>query len=282
MSAQNHIRNPFELALEQLAGAFSLPQMATPRRLAAPTVRKIGAQDLWASLREGIGDFSAARDDVLFIGLIYPIAGLVLAQAILDQDLLPLIFPMAAGFALLGPLAAVGLYEISRRREHGKPVNWADALGVFKSPALGSIFTLGLAMVGLFLLWLAAAYGLYQNTVKPIAGATIGDFLQVVFTTPQGRTMIVAGFAIGFVFAVVALAVSVVSFPLLLDRDIGVVEAVRTSIQTVKTNAGPMALWGLVVALALAVGSIPALFGLIFVVPILGHATWRLYRKLIA
>ena len=282
MSVQNHIRNPFELALEQLSGSFAWPQMATPQRVATPVVRKITTQDLWSALREGMADLGAARDDVLFIGLIYPIAGLILAQAILDKDLLPLIFPLAAGFALLGPLAAVGLYEISRRREYGKPVNWADALGVFKSPAIGSIFALGLAMVGLFLLWLAAAYGIYQNTVKPIAGTTAGDFLQAVFTTPRGWTMIVSGFAVGFVFAVVSLAVSVVSFPLLLDRNVGVMAAVRTSVEAVKANLGVMALWGLIVAVALAVGSIPMLFGLIFVVPILGHATWRLYRKLIA
>jgi uncharacterized membrane protein len=135
---------------------------------------------------------------------------------------------------------------------------------------------------------MAAAYGVYYATLAPKFMTPIGAeppslsaFLDAVFTTRRGWAMIVAGMTAGFVFAAVAMAVSVVSFPLLLDRNIGVTTAVKTSLTAVAANPRVMALWGLIVAGALVLGSIPALFGLIFVVPILGHATWHLYRRLV-
>jgi len=287
MPMQNHIRNPFEMFVEQFSLAVSDaahsihvgPHAAADH--AAPRIRRIQARDLWEALRGGVGDFGASRDDVLFIGLVYPIAGLVLFALLLDRDLLPLIFPLASGFALIGPLAAIGLYEISRRREQGLPVSWWNAFGVFRSPALASIFEMGLILLAVFLAWLAAAYGLYAVTLGPAPPASASAFLREVFTTGAGWTMIVAGVGVGFLFAVVALAISVVSFPLLLDRGGGVGRAIATSVQAVRENPRTMGLWGLIVAAGLVLGSIPALAGLIVVVPVLGHATWRLYRKVV-
>jgi uncharacterized membrane protein len=249
---------------------------------AAPVIRRIAPRDLWDALKLGAGDLAASRDDVLFIALIYPIAGLVLAAVAINRDLLPLIFPLASGFALIGPAAAIGLYEISRRREQGATVAWSDAFGVLRSPALPAIFGLGLILLAVLLVWLAAAYGVYWLTLGPAPPASPGAFAHAVLGTGAGWTMIVVGVGIGFLFAVVALAISVVSFPLLLDRDVGVGRAIATSVRAVAANPGTMALWGLIVAGALAVGSAPLLFGLILVVPLLGHATWHLYRKLIA
>jgi uncharacterized membrane protein len=285
--ATDHIRNPFEVALGGLSGAVSdaghalaaKPHVPTART--KPMVRRITVGDLWDALRRGVADLGAVRDDVLFIGLIYPIAGLVLARLAFSYDLLPLVFPLASGFALIGPLAALGLYEISRRREQGQAVRWADALGVLRSPALGSILGLGAMMLIVFGLWLAAAYGIYQVTLGPESPASVGAFIRDVFQTGAGWTMIVVGFGVGFLFALLALAVSVVSFPLLLDRDAGMATAIATSVRAVAANPGPMMLWGAIVAGALLLGSLPALVGLIFVVPVLGHATWHLYRKLI-
>jgi uncharacterized membrane protein len=287
MAAANHIRNPFEMAVESLGRIASdasrvNPGQVGPAAQARPvTIRRITAADLWESLRLGLGDLAATREDVLFAALIYPAAGLLLAEIFLNHNWLPLIFPLASGFALLGPVAAVGLYEISRLHEQGQPVTWRDTFGVLRSPAFGAIFLLGLFLLAIFLVWMTAADGIYNLTLGPAPPASLRAFAREVLTTPAGWTMIVAGCAVGFVFAAIALAVSVVSFPLLLDRGGGVGNAVMTSVRAVAANPGTLALWGLIVAGLLALGSLPALFGLIFVLPLLGHATWRLYRKVI-
>ena len=294
MARQGHIRNPFELFVEQMSGAVSEAGDAAVKTreretVTPPAVRRITTEDLRAALRAGVADFGAVRDDILFIGLIYPLAGLILARFVFSQNLIPLVFPLIAGFALVGPVAAVGLYEVSRRREAGEHVNWMTAFKVFRSPALPSVLWLGFLMLVLFGMWMAVAYGIYFATVAPLFQTPIGAeppslaaFLYADFTTPQGWEMIVVGLTVGFLFAAVAMAVSVVSFPLLLDRNVGMITAVKTSFKAVAANPRVMAIWGLIVTGALVLGSIPALFGLIFVVPILGHATWHLYRRLVA
>jgi len=288
MPAENHIRNPFEMAIEQFGEAVSeAADAAAKHRPAAaadpstPAIRRITTRDLTDALREGAGDLGVVREDVAFVALIYPIAGLVLADLFLNHNLLPLLFPLASGFALLGPVAAIGVYEISRRHERGAKVTWADALGVFRAPALGSIFWLGLILLAIFLAWLAAAYGIYQLTLGPGPPSSLGGFARDVLTTRAGWSMIVMGMGVGLLFAAAALIISVVSFPLLLDHGGGIGRAIATSARAVTENPGPMALWGLIVAVALAAGSAPALVGLILVIPWLGHATWRLYRKVV-
>lgn len=288
MSAENHIRNPFELGLESLteaalAAGHAVSAKHRPKVAhAPPVVREIVAGDLWDALRKGAADLGAYRADVLFVCLIYPLAGLALAQIAYGHAMLPLVFPLISGFALIGPVAAVGLYEISRRREQGVHINWADAFSVVRSPAFGSIAILGLLLIAVFLLWLGAAYAIYMATLGPAAPASITAFVRDVFLTGAGWTMIVAGVGVGFLFAVATFAISVVSFPLLLDRGVGVGQAISTSIRAVRANPGTMALWGLIVAGGLVLGSLPGLVGLILVMPLLGHATWHLYRKVVA
>jgi len=229
----------------------------------------------------GLADFEAYRSDVIFICLIYPLVGILLAWLSFGYHFLPLLFPLASGFALLGPVAAVGLYEMSRRREQGHRIGWIDAFGVVRSPGFGAILVLGLVLLAIFVLWMLAAAVIYQLTLGPEPPLSITAFARDVFTTSAGWTMIVMGVGVGFLFALLVLAISVVSFPLLLDRDVGLYGAVSTSIRAVAANPGPMAVWGLIVAGGLVIGMIPAFLGLIIVMPVLGHATWHLYRKVV-
>lgn len=284
------IRNPIEWSVERLqratrhAGSVgrSLRGTEAGARPQRPVVRRIRTADLRDALRKGFADFGACRTDVVFLCLVYPVVGLVLSRFAFHYDLLPLLFPVASGFALLGPVAAVGLYEMSRRREQGGKASWADAFGTIRSPSFGAIVALGLLLLAIFLLWLLAAQGLYALTLGPEPPASVGGFVRDVFTTAAGWVMIVAGMAVGFAFAVLVLSISVVSFPLLLDRDVGLGTAVSTSVRVVAANPGPLALWGLVVAGGLAIGSVPLFLGLMIVMPVLGHATWHLYRKTVA
>jgi uncharacterized membrane protein len=289
MATREHIRNPAEWSVDQVKSAnlaveragHSLRRPGDTRHAPLPAVRTIGLADLRDVLARGIADFAAYRTDVVFLCIVYPVVGLVLASLAFGHGMLPLIFPLASGFALIGPVAAVGLYEMSRRREQGVDITWADAFGVVRAPAFGAILVLGLVLLAIFLLWLAAAYAIYLATLGPEMPASVGAFVRAVFTTAEGWTMIIVGVGVGFLFAVLVLTISVVSFPLLLDRDVGLYTAVATSVRAVMANPGPMAVWGLIVAGGLLIGSIPLFLGLIIVMPILGHATWHLYRKLV-
>lgn len=284
MAVEHHIRNPIEWSWDQIRAATqSLGSAAHAVHGAAGpiVVRRISTVDIGVALRKGLEDFAVCRTDVVFLCLVYPVAGLLLARLALGGEMVPLIFPLASGFALLGPVAAIGLYEMSRRREQGRDVNWADAFGVVRSPAFAALFVLGLLLLAIFLAWLGAAWTIYAATLGPVPPLSLSGFFEDVFTTTAGWTMIAAGIGVGFLFALLVMLISVVSFPLLLDRDVGLFAAIAASVRAVTANPGPMALWGLVVAGALVLGSIPALVGLIVVMPVLGHATWHLYRRVI-
>jgi len=289
MASQSHIRNPIEWGWERLkqtgqavgSTANTMSGAWEAHDTAPPVVRRIGFADLKAALAEGARDFEACRTDVIFLCLIYPIAGLIIARFAFNHGLLPLIFPLIAGFALIAPLFGVGLYEMSRRREQGTATGWADAFAVLRSPAIGSILVLGMLLLALFALWLFAASFIYTVTLGPDLPISATAFARDVLTTPQGWTMIGVGMGVGFLFALVVLIISVVSFPLLLDRNVGVYAAVATSLRAVRHNPGPMAAWGLIIAAGLVVGAVPLLVGLAIVLPILGHATWHLYRKVV-
>jgi len=247
-----------------------------PARL---SVRTVSFADLKDALAKGVDDFSAMPSYALFLCIIYPIAGLVLGRLAIGYDVLPLLFPLMAGFALIGPFAAIGLYEMSRRREQGLDISWRHILDVRHRPTFGAIVTLGVLLMAIFLVWIAVAQAIYVATFGYLPAASMPDFFKQVLTTPEGWTLIVVGNAVGFLFAVLVLTISVVSFPLLIDRDVGAAGAVVTSGRVVLANPVVMAAWGFIVAVLLVVGSIPLLFGLAVVMPVLGHATWHLYRR---
>jgi len=252
-----------------------------PETAAAPVIRTIGLPELHRALQRGWEDFKAVPSHAIILCIIYPVLGLMLARAVHGYSVLPLLFPLAAGFALLGPFAALGLYEMSRRRERGEQATAWDALEVVSSPSFGAMLGLGVLLLALFVTWVATAQAIYIAAFG-YAGATgFSDFAERVLTTSQGWWLIVVGCGVGFLFALVALCISVVSFPLMLDRHAGAGDAMVTSLRAVARNPVPMAIWGLIVAALLVAGSLPAFLGLAVVIPLLGHATWHLYREVI-
>ncbi len=281
------IRNPVEWGWDQmrLAGLAARGRHidgTEARRLTRPLpVRRIAASDLGDALAKGLQDFAACRTDAMFVCVIYPLMGLVLARLASGYELVPLLFPLASGFALVGPFAAIGLYEMSRRREQGAEISWPDAFGALRARSIGAILALGFVLTAIFLLWIIAAWQIYAFTLGPQSPDSISRFASDVLTTGAGWAMIAAGVGVGFLFACLAFALSVVSFPLMLDRDATLGAAIGTSFRAIAANPGPMALWGLVVAGGLVLGSIPVLLGLIVVLPVFGHATWHLYRRLV-
>lgn len=254
----------------------------TDKTLSLPAVRKISTSDVIDALGRGLDDFWQKPSHYAFLCLIYPLVGVVLIYWASDANALPLLFPLASGFALLGPFAAIGLYEISRRREAGLDTSWRHALAVLKSPAIPSIIAVGAMLFAIFVTWLLVAQGLYVRLLGPEPPASISQFLESLFTTDAGFMLLTLGNAIGFIFALVVLITTAIAFPMLLDRDCGAVAAIITSVRAASVNPLPIALWGVLVAGGLIIGSLPLFAGLAVVMPILGHATWHLYRKLVA
>jgi uncharacterized membrane protein len=271
------------------AGA-SIPQSGVDLRWPAsavwrpgePAVRSIGLADLKEAVAKGYDDFNAMPTFAVFLGIIYAVLGLILFRLSFGYEVLPLVYPILTGFLLLGPFAAIALYEVSRRREQGLEVSAEDLLEVFRSPSIGAITRLGLVLLAIFVAWLIAAQTMYAQIMGGAEPASVGEFARQILTTRAGRQMILVGNTVGFVFALLVLVISVVSFPMLVDRDVSAGTAVRTSVRAVAANPLTMAVWGLFVAGALLVGSLPFFFGLAVVFPVLGHATWHLYRRTVS
>lgn len=250
-----------------------------------PGVRRIGAADLGHALRQGWNDFRASPTQLIWLCVIYPVVGLVAAKAAFGYNVLPLLFPLASGFALVGPIAAIGVYELSRRREQGLQPSWLDAFSVLRTHRIGAIVTVTLLILAIFGLWMFAAAAIYSATIGGGPDAPppqMGQFLHDVFHTRAGWTMIALGNFVGLLFACVVLALTVVSLPMLVDDKADATVALRTSIRAVQANPATMALWGLIVAALLAAGSALFFAGLAVAIPVLGHATWHLYRRVVA
>ena len=247
---------------------------------ARPEIRTIAMADLREALRQGVQDFLAIPTQLVFLCILYPIIGMVAARAAIGTDLLPLLFPLVAGMALLGPVLAVGIYELSRRREAGLPVNWLNAFDVLRSPALFSIALVGCLLLAVFAAWIGVARVIYGLTLGWAAPASLGSFAQAL-QSPAGLSLAVIGNLAGAVFSFAVLMLTVVSVPMLLDRHVSPVLAIQTSIRAVVANPATMLVWGIIVAALLALGCLPLFIGLAVVMPVLGHATWHLYRRVV-
>lgn len=251
------------------------------RSIAMPEIRHISVHDLMEALSMGVRDFMAAPTQLLFLGLIYPVVGGLAAAAAARNDLVPLLYPALAGISIMGPIAALGMYELSRQREMGVDITWRNALDVRHSGQLIPIAWLGALLLAVFITWLAVAERIYTATLASQPHEGITGFMNALIGTREGWMMFVIGNGVGFLFAMLVLTMTVVSFPMLLDRRVGLLDAMVTSVRAVWHNPLIMAVWGLMVAGLLLLGSLPLFVGLAVIMPILGHATWHLYRKLV-
>ena len=259
--------------------------MATVSRVSASPkdipVRKITDEDLRLSLRDGLGDFGEMRGDLLFAGLIYTVIGIAAVVMTTNKPLMPFFVPVVAGVGLLGPIAAVGFYELAKRRERGEHSNWSHFLDFLKRPSADDIGIVALLLLVIFGLWLVAAGLLYFVLFGWTTPTSISGFLTEIFTTPRGWALIVLGGTIGAIFGWFVLAISVASTPMLIDCDVSAAQAVSASWRASRENRREMIRWGLIVAVLLVLGSIPLFVGLAFVLPWLGYSTWHLYTRLI-
>jgi uncharacterized membrane protein len=248
-------------------------------RSTIPTVHAIGVGDLTDALTKGIADFKAMPTHLVHFCWIYPLVVLVGARTYAGDDVLHLAFPLLAGYTLIGPIVATGMYELSRRREMGLDISRWHAFEVVRSPSIRSIAILSILLMVIYFLWLIVAAGLYDLYFGGEEPESIAGFVSEIFTTSAGWGLIIVGCTVGFIFAAVVFTMSVMSFPLLLDRDVGLMTAVGTSIRAVIKNPVTMFIWGLIIAVTLGIDSIPFFVGIAIVMPVLGHATWHLYRK---
>ena len=253
------------------------------------TIRHIDISDIRASLRDGWRDFHEKRGDILVVGFLYPVIGLVVAALALNDQFVPLAFPLCAGLSLLGPAVAVGFYELARRRERGEESDWSHFLDGFRRNGT-SIAQATLVLAAIFGLWLAVAWLLYGSafgagSYPPSSfdrgNVTLSDFLSNLFTTRAGWRLILFGNLVGAGFAVAVLALSVVTFPMLVDRHVGVGTAFGVSLRAFAANWKSLIGWGVIVGALLVLGSIPAFIGLAVVLPVLGYATWHLYTRMV-
>jgi uncharacterized membrane protein len=277
------IGNPLSWAARAVGSGFGylreVGEEAGQQDSASPVVQELTVADLRAALRLGFADMQHFRSDVIFVCLLYPVLGVTLTALALQGAYLHLVFPFVAGFALAGPVAAVGLYEMSRRRERGEATSWAALFDVAGSPRFGAIMLLALVHAVIFMAWILAAEMIWRITMGAMPAGGLADLPGAILGSAGGWALIVLGCGVGFGFAVLVLAMSVVSFPLLLDRKVGLAQAVGTSIAVARRNPRVIAIWGAIVAGLLAVGFVPLMLGLVVVMPLLGHATWHLYRR---
>ncbi len=248
---------------------------------AHPTVREISTADLFDALIKGLADFNAMPTHLPFLALIYPVVTFFTIEYFGNYNALPFIFPLVAGYTLVGPLVAIGMYELSRRRETQEKVSRWHLFDVIHSPQIISIIGLTTILMFIYFVWMSAAWAIYSEFTGGAAPESIAAFAEFLVTTKHGLQLIYVGCSVGMIFSIIVLAVSLTSFPMLLDRKVSLITAIHTSVDVVYTNPVTIAIWGIIVLVGLALGSLPAFVGLAVVLPVLGHATWHLYRKVV-
>jgi uncharacterized membrane protein len=252
------------------------PNIPYPR---FPVARDLGRADLGAALAAGIHDFTAHPLYGLFFASIYVAGGLLVAYALSTRGAAAWLIPAAAGFPLLAPFTAVGLYEVSRRREAGLPLSWGAVLGALRGRGDDQILLMGGFIFVGFTFWIILAHGIFAIFASQLGA---GSESLAMLRTQTGLAMLAVGGAVGALVAYLFYAVTVMSLPMLVDRDVDFLTAIITSLRAIQANRIVLLLWAVLIALMLFVAMIPAFLGLLVVLPVLGHATWHLYRRTVS
>lgn len=245
-------------------------------------IRKVPFDAPWDWLAAGWRDMWAAPHISLTYGAAFSIAALVMLYGFVIFGLQSLILVLSGGFLLIGPLVAVGLYEISRRLEAGQPVSFSNTM-VAGLRAPGQLGFLGAILLFAYFAWIQIALLLFMLFMG--AGSsfpTAREFMPTLLFTPHGLMLLVVGTAVGAVLACVVFSISAISVPLLMTRRLDAVTAIRTSIEAVQQNPKPMLLWAVLIAAFIVCGIVTLLVGLVFAFPLIGHATWHAFRDLVA
>jgi uncharacterized membrane protein len=259
---------------------MSQPETAAPPR-PDPVVRPVTVSDIAEAFGAGLRDLQATPLLSLSFGALYALGGLAILFSVTALGMPYLAYPLAAGFAIMGPFVAVGLYEISRRREQGLAITFGGLWRTVRSRS--EIGWMAFVTLFVFIIWMYQVRLLMALFLGFNANfATLPQFLNVVLTTQEGLLFLAIGNVIGAVLSVILFSLTVVSFPLLLDRDVDFITAMITSVRAVVASPGPLVAWALVIVMLLIVSALPAFLGLIFALPVLGHATWHLYRRIVA
>jgi len=245
-----------------------------------PVVRRVAATDIAEALVEGLRDFQALPLYGLCFGALYAAGGITIMLCLTAFGLVYLVYPLAAGFALIGPFVAIGLYEVSRRRERGEPVSFGAIWSTIRSRS--EIGWMAFVTLFVFVIWMyqvrlliALLLGLHASF------SSLQEFMTVVLTTNEGLLFLAIGNAVGAALSLILFSLTVVSFPLLLDREVDFVTAMVTSVRAVVMSPLPMIGWAAVIVMLLVVSALPYFLGLVVTLPVLGHATWHLYRRLV-
>ncbi len=249
----------------------------------APTfeIKNATIADLRSALAMGIRDFLNAPLFGLFFGSVFAVGGLVLFYSIFRLQVFWLAYPLVIGFSLVGPFAATGLYEVSRRLEQDKPLVWSEVLGVIWLQHRREFGWMAFVTLFIFWIWMYQIRTLVAVFFGFAGFADLSGFLEAVFTTSNGWTFLLVGHLVGAIISLALFVLTVISCPLLLDREVDFVTAMLTSIRSVLASPVVLVLWGGFVVLAVMLSAVPAFLGLLVVLPVLGHATWHLYRRLI-
>lgn len=248
----------------------------------APVVRPVTLADVKAALVAGVQDFNRAPVIGAAFGAIYAIGGLVLLACVFALNLGYLAYPLFAGSVLIGPFVAAGLYEVSRELEAGRTPTFRTVLHTAFAQRKRELGWMAFVTIFAFIIWMYQVRLLLALFLGFASFASLQEFVRVLVTTTDGLSFLAVGHVVGAALALGLFSITVVSFPLLMDRDLDVVTAMIASVQAVLLSPGPMIAWGLTVAVLLFVGAVPCFLGLVVVLPVLGHATWHLYRRVIA
>ncbi|MCA1297562.1 DUF2189 domain-containing protein [Stappia indica] len=257
------------------------PSPAPSRRPDPTRVNRITFNEIVDALGLGMRDFRRAPVYGLFFGGVYALGGILVLLSASALNMSYLSYPLAVGFGLIGPFIAVGLYEVSRRLETGQRLDWPGVLGVIWEQRRRELAWMAFVVLFVQIMWMYQVRLLLALFLGFQSFASFTAFLEVVVTTPEGLMFLLIGNVIGAALSVVLFSLTVVSFPMLLDREVDFITAMITSVRSVVTSPVPMIGWALIVTVTLLISMLPFFVGLVVTLPILGHATWHLYRRLV-